>query len=143
MEEKNKALVKDYIEKVINTGDVSMIVQYISSDYTEVYKNKKYLLGINGAKEHIVGVRKTYPDLELTINHQIAEGEWVVTCYIMKGTHSGKWIGINPTGKKIEISGVNVDKIVNNRIVEHDGAANLFEGLLEIGAIKTVGEDEV
>ena len=60
----------------------------------------------------------------------------------MRGTHTGLWMGIKPTGKRIEVTGVNIDKIIDNKIVEHGGAANMFDGLLELGAIKTVSETE-
>lgn len=139
----NKSIVKNYIENVLNTGNVEIITQFIDPDFTEVYRNKRYSIGVDGAKEHIKGVRNIYPDLKLAIDKQIAENEWVVTSYTMSGTHTGKWMGIIPTGKRIEVTGVNIDKVVNNRIVEHGGAANMFEGLLEIGAIKIVGDNEV
>jgi predicted ester cyclase len=48
----------------------------------------------------------------------------------------GEWLGMKPTGKKIEISTVNVDRVVNGKIVEHGSAANMFEALLGAGAIK-------
>jgi predicted ester cyclase len=140
MKSDNKLLVKEYIEKVINTGNVHIISKFISPDYVEIYNNKRHSLGIEGAKEHIIGVRKTYPDLELSIDQQIAEGEWVVTCYTMRGTHTGLWMGIKPTGKKIEVTGVNVDKIIESKSAEHGGAVNLFNALLDIGAIKIVSE---
>jgi predicted ester cyclase len=142
METDNKSIVKNYIEKVVNTGDVEIIQQFISSDYVEIYNNKRYAIGIEGAKEHITGVRNTYPDLKLSIDLQIKEGEWIATCYTMRGTHSGLWMGIKPTGKRIEVTGVNIDKIIDNKIVEHGGAANMFDGLLEIGAIKIVSETD-
>jgi predicted ester cyclase len=142
MKPDNKSIVKNYIEKVVNTGDIEIITQFISSDYVEIYNSKRYFIGINGAKEHIKGVRNTYPDLKLSIDNQIAEGEWVATCYTMRGTHTGLWMGIKPTGKRIEVTGVNIDRIIDNKIVEHGGAANMFDGLLEIGAIKTVSETE-
>jgi predicted ester cyclase len=142
MKPDNKSIVKNYIEKVVNTGDVEIITQFISSDYVEIYNSKRYVIGINGAKEHIKGVRNTYPDLKLSIDNQIAEGEWVATCYTMRGTHTGLWMGIKPTGKRIKVTGVNIDRIIDNKIVEHGGAANMFDGLLEIGAIKTVSETE-
>lgn len=81
-------------------------------------------------------MRQTYPDLHLTIEQQIAEGEWVVTRVTMRGTHRGAWLGIQPTGRPIEVSAVNVDRVVDGRIVEHGGAANLLGPLLEIGAIQ-------
>lgn len=135
----NKAIVKEYIEKVINTGHVDNIEHYVSSGYVEIYRNKRYPLGIEGAKEHILGVRKTYPDLKLTIDKQIAEGDWVATWYTMRGTHAGVWMGIKPTGKILEVTGVNMDKVHKGKLVEHGGAANLFDGFLEIGAIEIVG----
>jgi predicted ester cyclase len=142
MKADNRSIVRGYIEEVLNTGNVDLIVQFIDPGYTEVYRNKRYIIGIDGAREHIVGVRKTYPDLILSIDRQIAENEWVVTSYTMTGTHAGSWMGIKPTGKKMEVTGVNIDKVVDGRIVEHGGAANMFEGLLDIGAIRLVVEDE-
>ena len=56
----------------------------------------------------------------------------------MRGTHRGEWHGIKPTGKPVEVSAVNIDRVVNGRIVEHGGAANLLGPLLEIGAIQIV-----
>ncbi len=140
--ERNKRIVRDYIDKVVNTGDISEISRYVSTDYVEVYKNKRHPIGIAGAKEHILGVRRTYPDLQVAVEKQIAEEDWVVTQITARGTHMGEWLGIKPTGKKVEFTGVNIDRIKNNLIVEHDGAVNLLEKLIEIGAIRIVGEDK-
>lgn len=136
MENDNKLIVKNFIEKITNTGNVENIADYISPDYTEVFNGKRYPVGLEGAKEHIIGVRKTYSDLKLEIEKQIAEGNWVVTCYTMTGIHKGEWLGIKPTGKKIAVTGVNVNKVIDGKIVEHGGAANMLEAFLEIGVVK-------
>ena len=141
MMNQNKELVAQYIQEVLNTGNIASIDEFIGQDYTEVYKNQRYKIGIEGAKKHILGVRETYPDLHLTINQQFTDGNWVITSYTMTGTHTGLWMNIKPTGKKVEITGVNIDKISDGRIVEHGGAANLFEPLLEIGAIQIIKQD--
>lgn len=132
----NKLIVRRYIEKIINTGDVSRIGDFISEDYVEEYNGERFSIGIDGAISHVLGVRKTYPDLHLAINHQICEGDWVVTSYMMTGTHKGSWMEIKPTNQKVVIYGVNLDKISNHKIVEHGGAANLLEPLLAINAIE-------
>lgn len=134
----NKLLVRNFYEKIVNTGKVDEIDKYIGPSYTEVIEGQKYVVGLEGAKEHISGVRKTYPDLMITIEQQMAEGEWVVSCIITKGTHKGYWLGIKPTGKLLTFTGVNVDRVANGRIIEHGGAANMLGPLLEIGAIKAV-----
>jgi predicted ester cyclase len=136
--EANKELVRRYIEEVVNTGRVAKIGSFVSPDYVELHENVRHEVGLEGAKEHILGVRQTYPDLHLVVEHQIAEGDWVVTRVTMRGTHRGEWLGMEPTGKAVEMTGVNVDRVVGGRIVEHGGAANLLEPLLGIGAIEVV-----
>jgi predicted ester cyclase len=59
-----------------------------------------------------------------------------VTRVTARGTHEGVWLGMRPTGKKVEMTGVNIDRVVDGLIVEHSGAANTLEPLLEIGAIR-------
>jgi len=137
-ESENKRLIRRYYEEVVNTGNVEQIPDFISPGYTEVYDNKRYPAGLKGAEDHVLGVRRTYPDMHLTIERQIAEGEWVATCVTMRGTHRGEWRGIKPTGKRIEVTAVNIDRVVNGRIVEHGGAANLLDSFLEIGAVTIV-----
>ncbi|MBN2324110.1 MAG: ester cyclase [Spirochaetes bacterium] len=140
--EYNKNLIRKYIEEVVNTGNVNEIEKYVSSNYTEIHEGKRHVVGIEGAKEHIIGVRTTYPDLKLTVDLQIAEGDWVATCITARGTHKGRWIGIKPTNKRVTFTGVNIEKIENGKITEHGGAANILFQLLEIGAIKVVGGKE-
>ncbi len=140
MTEQNKELVRRYIEKIINTGDVSRIEPYLGNEYAEMFEGKRYPIGIEGAKEHVHGVRQVYPDLTLTVDHQIAEGEWVATSITARGTHKGTWMGIKPTGRLLTYTGVNINRVVNGKIVEHGGAANMLAPLLEAGALTIVSE---
>jgi len=137
--EANKKIVRRFYEDIVNTGKVEGIEEFVSEEYTVSYNGVRAHVGAEGAREHIIGVRQTYPDLHLTIERQIAEGEWVVTCITVRGTHKGEWLGMRPTGKPVAFTGVNVDRVVNGKIVEHGGAANLLEPLLQVGALKVVG----
>lgn len=141
MTEQNKRLVKRFYEEVVGTGRADKLSDFISSDYAVVHERTRQVVGIEGARDHIVGVRNTYPDMTLEVAQQVAEGEWVVSKVFMRGTHAGEWLGMKPTGKTVEMSAVNIDRVVAGRIVEHGGAANLFEPLLGIGAIRIVGRD--
>lgn len=138
--EENKLIVREYIEEVVNTGNIDIIEKYISKDYVEIYEGKKYELGIDGAKEHVNGVRKTYSNFHINIDFQIAEDDYVATSITVTGIHNGNWMDIKPTGKLVTFTGVNINKVINGKIVEHGGAINLFGPLLEIGAIKIVKE---
>lgn len=131
----NKKIVRDYITDVINTGNTANITDYISNDYCEVYNGKVYEVGIQGAVNHVMGVRQTYADLKLNIEKQWCEGTYVITSYVMSGIHVGTWMGIKPTHKPVEIHGINVNRVVDGKIIEHGGAANMLEPLLSIDAI--------
>ena len=137
----NKMVVRDYIEKIVNTGDMTHISDYIAPDYTEVFNGQSYQVGLDGARAHVEGVRNNYTDLRLVIDNQIAEGDWVATCYTMTGLHAGEWMGMLPTFRMMQVTGVNTDRILDGKIIEHGGAANMLEAFLEIGAIKIVGKD--
>jgi len=132
----NKTIIQRFIDEVENTGDVSKIHEFISEDYVEIHDGQRYEIGIQGAIDHVLGVRKVYPDLKLTIEHQISEGEWVVTTYSLTGTFKEDWFGMKPTGKPITYTGVNVDRVRDGKIIEHGGAANLLNPLLDAGVIE-------
>lgn len=138
----NKNIVRRYYEEVINTGNIAAMEELVSEEYTEVYDGKKYFIGIEGAKVHIADVRETYPDLHISIERQIAENEWVATCVTVKGTQRKPWMGIKPTGKTVSFTGINVDRVVYGRIVEHIEAINMLKPLMETGAIKAAGAAE-
>ena len=76
-------------------------------------------------------MKKTYPDYTIKIVRQYAAENYIISEFVMKGTHKGEFIGITPTNKVLEITGVNIDKLIDGRIVEHSGAANTFETFLE------------
>jgi predicted ester cyclase len=136
----NKELVRRFIDEVVNTGDVDRVGDFVSPDCVETDGKVRVVSGINGLADHIRGVRATYLDLQLTVERQIAEDDWVVTQITARGTHAGEWLGIRPTGRQLVFTGVNVDRVVGGRIVEHGGAANMLEPLLEAGALRPAVE---
>ncbi len=135
----NKLVIRRFIEEVVNTGNVEKLADFVSPGYIDNYDKTGHSNGLEGAKAHILGVRRTYPDLHLTVEQQIAEGDWVATRITARGTHLGTWLGMEPTGKAVEIIGVNIDRVVDGHILEHGGAANMLEPMLAIGAVQVVG----
>jgi len=132
----NKELIHKFIVEVVNTGDVDRVADFVSPDSVETDGKVRVVTGIAGMADHIRGVRATYPDLQLTVERQIAEDDWVATQITARGTHRGEWLGIRPTGRQLVFTGVNVDRIGSGRIVEHGGAANMLEPLLEAGTLR-------
>lgn len=133
----NKLLVRRYYEEVVNTGNVDAMAEFISPEFVEVHYSTRYPVGLAGAREHVLGDCET--DLSrspLTVEQQIAEDEWVATCLTARSTHNGVWLGMRPAGEKLEMTAVNIDRVVDGHIVEYGAAANLLEPFLKIGAIQ-------
>ena len=70
--------------------------------------------------------------------HYLDPKVFSISEFIMKGTHKGEFLGITPTNKVLEITGVDIDKIIDGKIVEHGGATNTFETFFEHHLIKSV-----
>lgn len=140
--EENKLVTRRFLEEVVNTGDVSRLADFIAPDCRESNDPTGQAVGLDAMRAHVLGVRQTYPDLHITVEQQIAEGDWVATRLTARGTHLGRWLGMEPTGRQVVITGVNLDRVVGGRIVEHGGAANMLEALLSIGAVRVVGDQQ-
>jgi len=134
----NKDIVKHFYEVTFSENLLEEISDYIAEDCVQRIGEKKIFIGIDGMRQHIVAVKQTYPDCTMKIIRQFEDGDVVISEFIMRGTHKGEFVGITPTNKVIEITGVDIDRVVNGKIVEHDGAVNTFEAFLENGLIKPV-----
>lgn len=89
-------------------------------------------------KQHLIALKKIYPDYTMKIVRQYAADAYVISEFIMRGTHKGDFLGIAPTNKVLEITGINIDKIIDGRIAEYSGTANTFETFWEQHLIKPV-----
>jgi predicted ester cyclase len=132
MKKENEALVKQYIENILSTGDDKELSEFFSPHYTEVYNNKRYRLGIEGMRKKIANIQERYTDLTLSVDVQTTIGEWVVTSYNMKGTQLGRWMGLVPTTKTVEVWAVNIDKVVDGKITEHASSTHLLDPLIVV-----------
>jgi steroid delta-isomerase-like uncharacterized protein len=90
------------------------------------------IAGPDGQREVVSGYRAAFPDLEVTIDDQIAEGDRVVTRWTARGTHTGDLWGIPGTGKQVTVTGTSIDRNQDGRIVEtwsHWDALGLMQQL--------------
>lgn len=135
-----KALMKEFYEVVVTNSQLDRIADFVADNSVVRMGNDIFPLGVDGMKEHIAATKQTYPDYSMEIIKQYQDGEYVISEFIMTGTHEGEWIGIKPTHKRLQFSGVDIDRVKDGKIVEHGGAVNTFDTLFEHGLIKGVNE---
>ena len=86
-------------------------------------------------KASIEGIHSAFPDAQVTIEDQVAEGDKVVSRYTVSGTHQGEIMGAAPTGRLVTHTGHQTDRISGGKIVESWTDWDALGLLQEIGAI--------
>jgi len=119
MSENNKAIVRRLIEEVWNKGNLSLTDELFAPNYEHHdASSPDFGRGPESEKKRATLYRTAFPDLRLTIEDIIAEGETVMARWSCRGTHKGDLSGIAPTGKQFTISGVSIARIADGKMAE-------------------------
>jgi predicted ester cyclase len=136
--EKNKATFRRFCEG-LNTADVELIAktidQFVEPDALIRTPLPIGLTGARALKEVFAKLHQAYPDLHITIEDVIAEGDKVVIRGYVTGTHRGEYMGIAPTGKSVTHNEIFIARIVNGRIAETWGVVDVLSRMRQLGVI--------
>lgn len=91
--------------------------------------------GYYETRRRIPGLRAGFPDLKVTIEQQVAEGELVCTHAWFEGTHTGEWLGIAPTGKQVRFQNVSIDRVVDGKVVQHNAESGWLSLLMALDVL--------
>lgn len=122
--EENKEIVRQVINEVVNKGDLSLADKVLAKNYVYHFPTHD-IHGPEGFKEFVTTMRTAFPDLHVTIEEIMAEGEKVAARVIMRGTFKGELMGIAPTGKKLEFQEAVFVRFENGREVEAKAYGNM------------------
>ena len=137
--EENKAIVRRYIEEAVGKGNLAIIDELMSPDYRNPMMPSTAAPG-SGAeryKQGIAGTRAAFPDLEVTFDCMIAEGDLVAYETTWRGTHLGTWRDIAPTGKRVEWRATCFRRVVDGKVVEGWGTYDWLGLFEQLGATVT------
>ena len=137
MSEENKALVRREFEEMFNQGgNLDAAGEFYAPDYVLHDPTFGEVRGIDGAKEFARTYRDAFPDLEVTIEDQMSDGDKVISRFISSGTHDGETQDLGPaTGNKVEITGITIDRFAGGRIVEEWTNYDALGLLQQIGLV--------
>ena len=138
--EENKAFVRRYHEEIFNKGNLAVADEVFDSNYLNSTLDKMGLpRGPEGFKQYATMLRTALPDVNLTIEDQVAEGDREVHRITARGTHKGNFMDIPPTNKQVEISGIMIDHIAGGKVVETWVQIDMFGLMQQLGVIPPPG----
>ena len=116
MSEENKALARNFF-RMFEIGDPGMADDIVAADYYN-HDAPDPNIGSEGIKAAVTMFKKAFPDAQLKIAFQLAEGDKVVTRYTWSGTHQGDYYGIPATGKQVNWTSTATFRIAGGKIRE-------------------------
>ena len=126
--QKNKELIRRYVEEVYNRQDLEAYLEFVGGDLTEV-----------GA-DHLQQFFTAFPDTHCTVLDLFGEGDKVMGRLRINGTNNGPFAGRPPTGKKVQFDSIRIYRIVDNKIVESWAMQDRLGLMEQLGFIRPVGE---
>ena len=117
--EKNKILIRRWLDEVFTRGDLDEVDELFASTFALHDPSFPHdVHGPEGIKRYVTAYRVAFPDLRVTVEDQLADADTVVTRWTVRGTHSGAFLGLAPTGDEVTVSGIEFDRIGGDRIDE-------------------------
>ena len=136
--EKNKDLIQTYTENFWNKHDIAAFDELVTADF--VIHQPDGDLNAEQDKGFSQASFTAFPDLHVTTDDIIAEGDKVVKVWTVNSTHKGDYMGIPPTGKPMLIKGIEVFRIKDGKIAEIWFSIDRLGMLQQLGVIPPMGE---
>ena len=143
----NRTVVRDYFEKVVNRHDWAASSELVD-DVVDGSDRPGLLPRLECNKQLAEMYFGAFPNLQVTIDDQVTEGDRVVTRWTARGTHQGEFSGgippaphlvgmhrVTPTGREVSISGIAFDILAKDKIIEHFGVHDSLGMLRRIGVL--------
>jgi steroid delta-isomerase-like uncharacterized protein len=136
----NAAVVREFIEQVLNKGAIDQAGRYFWEDMVEEVPLPGQGPGLKGLQDVLRGMKAAFPDIHWKIEEQLSDGDRVMTRFVWTGTHRGPFLGIPPTGRKVSVWGVVIDRLVDGRIKQTRIIMDALGMMMQMGVIPPPGK---
>ena len=137
--EENKVLVRRYVE-LIHRGDLEGGEALVASTFAFHMPGMSQPLDREGFRQLFIGLRAAFPDITVTNDALVAEGDLVAGRWLTRATHLGDFQGIPPTGRQVAITSMDLNRIVDGRIAERWHEFDALGSLQQLGVVPAPAE---
>lgn len=137
--EDNKSIVRCFFEEGPSKGDLSAADKMLAPNFV-LHVPLPSAPGIQGMNAVITACREAFEHLNVTVEDMVAEGNKVAARFTAHGIHKGAFMDMPPTNKSINMTGIEIFRIENGKIMELWGEANLLGLMQQLGILPPLGE---
>ena len=136
MSEQNKMRMRRAINEVWNGENFTAVNELVTSDVVlHLSRPGDEIHGREGVSQFYAELHAAFPDIHFTIEDQLSAGDKVVTRWTCRGTHKGEFQGMSPTGNQITMTGIDIDRFANGKVVECWPVMDELSMLQQLGAV--------
>jgi steroid delta-isomerase-like uncharacterized protein len=140
--EENKAVVQRFFEELLSTDNFSVADEILAPDFRFYFAGSPDPMDLQSYKEFLVMRRAAFPDRHFTVEEMVAEGDKVSARFTMRGTHEGEMRGIAPTGKTVTMTGIDIIRLREGKMVEDRVEVDQLGMMQQLGVIPAPGQPE-
>lgn len=136
MDDKNvkEPLLRLYYE-VINQGRLEVLDEIYHPSYVNHVAPFGLSNDLSGLKELFKLFISAFPDQKIEVDEIYTFGDRVISKWILRATHKGVFLGIEPTDKRVTLTGVDIERINNGKILEHWGVEDVYGLMEQLGSV--------
>jgi steroid delta-isomerase-like uncharacterized protein len=131
--EMNKTAYRRFMEEAFNGQQFERISNYMAADMVE--HTPGLSPGAAGVRRDFEMFASAFPDMHLTVEDVIAEGDQIAARYYWTGTHRGEFAGIAPTGKMVHVRGLDIWRMRDGKCIEHWNIEDNLSLMEQLGAL--------
>ena len=132
MSEQNKA-VFEKLMSALNAKDMATMESLIADDFVDNDAMPGMAPGRQGMIDMMGMFVGAFPDLNIVVEHWVAEGDLVVGVMTTKGTQNGEFMGMPASGKKFSVREMHMVRVANGKMAEHWGLSNEMSMMQQLG----------
>jgi predicted ester cyclase len=138
--DRNKELYRRFMAEVANKGNMQTADEILSPQVKEYEKLPPgYPPTGEGIRKLFAMLRVAFPDLSVSIEDQLTDGDKVVARVTLRGTHRGDFLGIAPTHRRVAYEAIDISRFADGRLVEHWGIPDYLTLLQQLGVTRLPG----
>jgi len=120
------------IYEAINTGNLALLDKFVAPGYVE---HSEGFQGVEPFRQQAAAFRAAFPDLRVTIEDVLTDGDRFASRTTVTGTHTGDLMGMPATGKRISVEAVDIGRVHDGQAAERWGGLNMYALLTQLGVI--------
>ena len=132
--EENKAIIRGWFA-ASPKGESDTVRGLLAPNFVAYVGSSEPIRGFEAYEQFTAAFRTAFPDIQITIDDLIGEGDKVVARWTMRGTHQGNFQGIPPTGKQVMVQGLNISRLEGGKVVEDRAEMDALGMMQQLGVV--------